>query len=255
MPHPTSRSLFDAFPHSVKWKEIIFKFSEPVSPCFYDHVINLIEKRQLKVNYFLLPRLTLEEEEAIWNEQEMPTIVHSHYRADAPRICYALHQRGYNYDHIGSEIMFYGGKPDLLAIPCYEWWDCLREAKDKHCENCNKGNGLGFIPVEVGSLSFVSKIFTTRVSPKIKEFWLFPGKDYVYVFTCKRKGEDGYDPEAWQGWLNRIEEIVSIGKNRLNILGGRPCSEYPDCWAVGITALKRPCFGAAQAFRRKLLGE
>lgn len=211
----TSRSLLEAFPHSVEWEEIIYLSRDPLPPCFYDWVVHLIERKQLKVKELELSEPSEELEQWMIENDIIPPAIHPHCWRVAPSICYALYKRGFK--RIDSEVHYGHWKADLAG------WNDKKQV----------------IVVEVGSLSNLWKIFTTRQYPEIKEFWLYAEHNCMFIFTCKREEEVGYDAEAWEWWVEKIEELIK-SKEGSKILRGQPCSKHKGhCF---VKRHKRPCF-------------
>lgn len=200
--------------------KIVYGFHGPFLPCFYQYLRVLIKSEILKIRRFKFPNLTNLQCSEI--HDKVRGIYGGHYYHHIPYICYALHQRGYKYENLASECKFAGFRPDILAAPCNVWQHC----EDNNCQDCDVGNNLGFIIVEVGSLSNADKIFVTKCS-FVKEFWLIPrGHDFIYIFTVKDKKEH----PAWL-WLYKF-----LKKTTNNI---EKCPFYDDCH---VEKWKKSCF-------------
>jgi len=229
---------------------IYWNWEKPIPPCYFDFLSTLINEGQLIVRQCALPEISKEIREIIKNH---PSGKHRHSCSwsDIPyRIYFALHQKGYDYNLLYSEKPFGGWRPDYLAMPCplQTFWECEKKTP---CKECNVGNGLGFIIVEVGTITNLWKIFQTD-RHNVDEFWIVPhdvdnddGKDYYYVFLTDENKEIRWN------WLNiKIKKIINEieklrdhqkprswersrrwddDENIMSIINGYGCIEYPNC--------------------------
>lgn len=191
----------------TNWKDIVYHFDRPVSPCVYDFLDYLVDNDYLEIEEFHLPELSTRQRAKIESKHHLKG--RRHYKSLLPRIQYALHQRGYRYENMVTESLFRGWKPDVLATPCHE------------------DNGGGFIPVEVGSLTLWSKVLVCEES-FVTEMWLIPQGELVHVF----KGLKDLKP-AWEWQHQRVENIIQQEWEQdrcMSLIRGRGCNSHPECW-------------------------